>query len=75
MSDISKIDANFAESTCIKGGEFINIDENPFKLYGVMKDETGYCRMPQSVADKVSEGVPPQRYRNAHDEKRIYERT
>ena len=57
MSDISKIDANFAASDCIKGGDFISIDEAPFKIYGLIKDENGYCRVPQSVADNTNEGT------------------
>ena len=32
-------------------------DDAPFKIYGLMKDENGYCRMPIDVADRVSPNV------------------
>ncbi|MBQ8758747.1 MAG: hypothetical protein IJZ20_03545 [Clostridia bacterium] len=57
MSDISKIDKNFAVSEIAPGGEFYSVDEAPFVIYGVMKDEKGYYRVPQDVADATNEGV------------------
>ena len=57
MSDISKIDQNFKVSRCNTDGKFISIDEPPFKIYGVMRDDKGYCRMPQEIADRVNDGV------------------
>ena len=56
MADISKIDKNFAAHV-ISGGEFVSIDEPPFTIYGVEKDEVGYFRIPKEVAEKTSEGV------------------
>ena len=57
MSDISKIDKNFAVTGIAPGGEFYSIDNAPFVIYGVNKDENGYYRVPQNVADATSEGV------------------
>ncbi len=59
MSDISKIDKNFKiESTVERAGvEFFNIDEAPFKIYGVYRENGIYRRMPEEVAKSVSEGV------------------
>ena len=57
MSDITKIDKNFAVNEIAPGGEFYSIDEAPFVLYGVMKDEKGYTRIPQTVADATNDGV------------------
>lgn len=59
MSDISKIDQNFAVATAIdrEGIKFYNIDEEPFKIYGVFRENGMYRRMPEKVAKKVSEGV------------------
>ncbi len=57
MSDISKIDKNFAVTEIAPGGEFYSIDNAPFVIYGVQKDEDGYYRIPQSVANATSEGV------------------
>lgn len=59
MSDISKIDRNFAIKTNIEKEDikFYNADEEPFKVHGVFRENGKYRRMPESVAQKVSEGV------------------
>lgn len=57
MSDISKIDKNFAVSEIAPGGQFYSIDSAPFVIYGVQKDDKGYYRVPQSVAEATSQGV------------------
>ena len=59
MSNISDIDKNFQVKTNIKKEniKFYNIEEAPFKIYGVNLENGRYRRMPQSVAQKVSEGV------------------
>ena len=59
MFDISKIDDNFTIETKIdkKDIEFYKIDEAPFKVYGVFKENGKYRRMPECVAKSVSEGV------------------
>lgn len=59
MSDISKIDKNFAIKTGIekKDIKFYNADEKPFKIYGIFRENGRYRRMPESAAQKVSEGV------------------
>ena len=59
MADISKIDKNFqVEATIDKEGKvFYNIDEEPFKIYGVFRENGIYRRMPEEVAKTVNEGV------------------
>ncbi len=59
MSDISKIDRNFAIETSIQRNdiEFYNIDEKPFCVYGVFKENGKYRRMPENVAKSISDGV------------------
>lgn len=59
MLDISKIDSNFIVETKIekKDIKFYKIDEAPFKVYGVFKENGKYRRMPEDVARSVSEGV------------------
>ncbi|MBR5504790.1 MAG: hypothetical protein IKV73_00580 [Clostridia bacterium] len=57
--DISKIDDNFKVETQIEKNDirFYKIDESPFKIYGVFKENDKYRRMPDNIARKVSEGV------------------
>ena len=59
MFDISKIDSNFAIETKLDKEDikFHNIDNPPFKIYGIFKEDGKYRRMPESVAKSVSEGV------------------
>ncbi|MBQ6893934.1 MAG: hypothetical protein IJN40_00390 [Clostridia bacterium] len=59
MSDISKIDKNFEVKTNITKEDikFYNVEEAPFKIYGVFRENGKYRRMPESVAKSVSEGV------------------
>lgn len=57
--DISKVDSNFEINTQInkKDIKFYNIDEAPFEIYGVLKENGRYRRMPEDVAKTVSDGV------------------
>lgn len=59
MSDISKIDKNFEVKTEIEKDDikFYNIEDTPFKVYGLMREDGKYRRMPEDVAKSVSEGV------------------
>ena len=58
MPRIEEIDKNFSLQTAISGGEFINIDNAPFTLYGVAgKDDVGYYRISPDVAKATSDGV------------------
>ena len=59
MSDMAQIDRNFAvESTLGKDNmRFYGVDEVPFRIYGVFKENGQYCRMPGAAAEKVSERV------------------
>jgi len=59
LSDISKIDKNFKVETKVEreGVKFYSIDETPFRIYGVYRENGIYRRMPEEVAKSVSEGV------------------
>lgn len=59
MADISKVDKNFEVKTNIEKDDikFYNIDEKPFKIYGIFKENGKFRRMPENIAKKVSEGV------------------
>ena len=59
MIDVAKIDNNFKIETSIKkqGIRFYSIDNPPFCIHGVFKEDGMYRRMPQEVAKKVSDGV------------------
>ena len=59
MFDISKIDSNFKIETKIDKDDikFFDIDEAPFKVYGVFRENGKYRRMPEDVAKTVNRGV------------------
>ena len=57
--DISKIDKNFNLDNNIPENDVVwyNVAEAPFKLYGGLHTAQGYLRIPQDIAETVSEGV------------------
>ena len=59
MVDISKIDKNFEVKSKIEKDDikFYDVDESPFKVYGIFKENGKYRRMPENVAKKVNNGV------------------
>ena len=59
MSDISKIDRNFAVETSLNIDHirFYDIQDEPFSLYGVFYENGMYRRLPEAVAKSVSDGV------------------
>ena len=59
MSNIAEIDKNFKVTAeiCKEGVEFYNIDNYPFKVYGIYRDGEKYRRLPKEVAASVSDGV------------------
>lgn len=59
MPDISLIDKNFAIPTEIDRDDvkFYDIENEPFKIYGVFKENGKFRRMPEDVAKAVSTGV------------------
>ena len=56
---LAKIDKNFIINTNIEkeGLKFYSIEEKPFKIYGVFKENGKYIRMPERDAKAVSENV------------------
>lgn len=59
MSNICEIDTNFKTDIPIKkdGMCFYSADSNPFRIHGVFKENGKYRRMPENVANSVSNGV------------------
>ena len=57
--NLAKIDPSFRIESKIerKGLRFFPIDQAPFCVYGVVKENGTYRRMPETVARSVSEGV------------------
>ena len=56
---IEKIDKNFAVKSEIKrdGIRFYDIEDEPFRIYGVFKEKGRFVRLPEQTAKRVSEGV------------------
>lgn len=67
MTDISKIDKNFAVDKEIDktGLTFYDAEETPFEIYGVFREGDCFRRMPSAVAETVSEGVLGLHHRTA----------
>lgn len=59
MQDITLIDSNFKVDTelKIKDIKFYDVNQPPFKIYGVFYDSGKYRRLPESVAKTVNDGV------------------
>ncbi len=58
MSRIEDIDKNFSVSPPVFDGmKTCNVTDAPFSLYGLMLSDKGFCRMPPTVADSVSQSV------------------
>ena len=59
MQDIAKIDSNFNVETKIDKEDlkFYDAESKPFRIYGLLREEEGLCRIPRDVAEKVSPGV------------------
>lgn len=59
MSDITKIDKNFDIEIPKENDNFVfyDVDNEPFKVYGLMRENGAYYRMPIDIANKVNDGV------------------
>lgn len=58
MSDISKIDKNFAVKEVDENGfKWYDSTEDVFSVFGLWQDEKGYFRVPDDVGEKTSNGV------------------
>ena len=59
MSDITKIDKNFAKHSVVyEGMKVYHITEPPFTIYGLYQPKPGdFRRMPQELAQSISRGV------------------
>lgn len=59
MADISKIDQNFAVGETVNrdGLVFYDMEQEPFRIYGVQKENGMFRRLPEEVAKTVNDGV------------------
>lgn len=59
MKNISELDKNFKIETKLNKSDiqFLDVRKSPFVVYGVFYENGEFRRMPEEVADKVSEGV------------------
>lgn len=59
MADITRIDPNFLVARKVERANlcYYDIEQEPFRIYGVKKENGKFRRMPQAVAASVSEGV------------------
>ena len=57
--DLTKIDKNFAVQDVIDhtGLHFYDVEEPPFRVYGVKMDNGCYRRIPEAVAAATNDGV------------------
>lgn len=59
MMDITKIDKNFVVPVTVDRENlcYYDIEQEPFQIYGVRKENGKFRRMPEAIAASVSEGV------------------
>lgn len=59
MADIAKIDKNFQVMTRVEREniQYYDIEEEPFRIYGVKKENGKFRRMPEKIAESVNQGV------------------
>ena len=56
--DIETIDKNFSQTVPGDGGTvFFDVSSPPFTVHGLMRDETGYYRLPHRIAEQTNTGV------------------
>ena len=57
--NISQIDKNFEIKSSLEKDDisFFSAEEEPFKIYGVFKEDDKFVRMPVDIAKSVSEGI------------------
>jgi len=67
MTDIAAIDKNFSVGTTIdkKGIKFYNARSAPFSIHGLMYTGGRFHRMPEEIAERVSDGVKRLNYHTA----------
>lgn len=56
---IEQIDKNFVVETKIEreGLTFFDIEEEPFRIYGLIREDGHFCRLPEAVAKATNDGV------------------
>lgn len=59
MKNITDIDKNFKVETNIKRPniQLYDIENKPFQIYGLIRENDKFCRMPEAIAKSVNDGV------------------
>ncbi len=58
MPDISTIDKNLQLAPVSEDGlRYFNVEQPPFAVYGLMRENNAWCRIPAAVAQATNEGV------------------
>ena len=59
MQDISQVDKNFQIETEIvrENLRFYDAEAAPFRVYGLLREDDRFCRMPKAVAKSINDGV------------------
>ena len=59
MSNIEKIDPNFQIGTTLGRDDlhFYNVEQAPFSVHGLMREDDQFVRMPKKIAETVNGGV------------------
>ena len=59
MKDLAELDPNFKVDTKIEREDlyFLDVEQEPFQIYGVFKEGEYFRRMPENIARSVSDGV------------------
>ena len=57
--NIADIDTNFKIETQIERPDirFFDVEDEPFRLYGIMREDNRFCRLPKEVAKNTNQGV------------------
>ncbi len=55
---LSEVDKNFAVNASVRkdGMVFLDVDENPFRVYGIYRENGKYRRMPEEIAKVINPG-------------------
>ena len=59
MKSIKDVDKNFEATNFPENVEFewYNVEQEPFKIYGVFREGDRFCRIPKKLAQEANEGV------------------
>ena len=67
MARLQDLDPNFSVKCDFvpEEFEFYNVEEAPFVIEGLLREENGFCRLPSSIAEQVNSGVKQMNWHTA----------